>query len=127
MEFLYWILIGIVLGLAVWLSFKADLKSKQLYVILDIMTLMKMVNSNIDYPYQDELERVLEYTVGLVNFLEPYVDEKDFDHDEMIATIIKECDTWCMKEEIAVNEELTAIIKLLARYITEDWFLIKES
>ena len=127
MEFLYWILIGIVLGLAVWLSFKADLKSKQLYVILDIMTLMKMVNSSIDYPYQDELERVLEYTVGLVNFLEPYVDEKDFDHDEMIATIIKECDTWCMKEEIAVNEELTAIIKLLARYITEDWFLIKES
>lgn len=121
LEILFWVGFAVVLGLAVWASIKYKVTLGQLGSVLDIMTLMKFVNKQFNYAQQDDLERVLEYCVEVIDFVTPYVKKGEYGHDELFNMIIQECTDLCEKEGITVSEELTEIIKLVAHYIATTW------
>jgi hypothetical protein len=122
MEILFYLGFGIALGLAIYLGLKYKVKKEQIEQILDILTLMKYINKRVNYAQQDDLERILEYTVAIGNYLVPYVEKGDYEYVELIKAIINDTFEFCEEEGIRMNEDLETIIRLAADFIVTVWF-----
>lgn len=122
MEILFYLGFAIALGLAIYLGLKYKVKKEQIAQILDILTLMKYINKRVNYAQQDDLERILEYTVAIGNYLVPYVEKCDYEYVELIKVIINDTFEFCEEEGIRMNEDLETIIRLAADFIVTVWF-----
>jgi hypothetical protein len=109
------------LSLTVYLGRKNKLQNDDLYFALDMITLMKFVNSQINYKQQHVLERVLDYMVELINFASPKITDPELMLGEIIDAIVDDTTAFCLEEGIEVDADLEAIIKMVAQYVASFW------
>lgn len=122
MEILFYLGFAIALGLAIYLGLKYKVKKEQIAQILDILTLMKYINKRVNYAQQDDLERIIEYTVAIGNYLVPYVEKGEYEYPELINAIMNDTFEFCEAEGIRMNDDLETIIRLASDFIVTVWF-----
>lgn len=120
-EFLFYVGWFALLVACTYLVRRVNIQKSDLRTTLDVLHLMNLVNKQVNYSYQDELQRIMEYCVEVVQFVEKEVFAGDFTYDELFDMILNSCDEICEAEGIEVNDDLKLIFKLVAGFIANEW------
>lgn len=121
LEILFYVLFVAVLIGAVLMARRLGVQNKDIRLTMDVLFLMKLVNKQYNYSRQDDLERVIEYCVEVVEFVEKDVMAGNYSYNELLDMVLDSCSEVCERDGIEVSDDLKTIFKLLARFIATEW------
>lgn len=126
-DVLIYIGFAVALGVGTWLAWKYKITAEEVRTLLNVVTLMKFVNKQVDYRLQDDLERIMGYISSWVNYLIPYRKKNEYTYKELYEAFMVDASSFCAKEGIIVDEELNDILDLVADLVIKYWLGAKEN